>query len=187
MRPLEITWIYEPHDSPLFHLGRDDRFVSEVSRHAGTEIPYVEGRLDDVAPRHGFILLNSFGPSDSLRACEAERRTELAARLVAIDVSSSRIFERVLEPLSIAGAIDVPAHLAWQSSEGAASSQGFYGLQHVADRLDVRRDLASSTKYCRMWCEQQGGLPWLLAKYLVTLNEVRNAAAAVAPPPVATG
>lgn len=174
MTSLSIAWIYEPHDSPRFHLGRDDRFVQEVSRHAGVAIPYLEGRLQDIAPMDGFILLNSFGPSHSLSGCDPERRDELASRLVAMDVSNSRIFERVLEPLSLAAAVDVFSHLAWQKPESVpGGTQFLYGLREISSDLQVDLEGDSSPRYCRMLSEPPGGLPHLLVRYLLSLLEHR--------------
>lgn len=174
MTTFKVAWIYEAHDSPRFHLGRDERFIDEVARYAGVSISRIEGRLQEVAPRDGFMLLNSFGPAHSLSSCDPDRRQDLASRMIAVDVSDSRIFERVLEPLSIAGAIDALSHLAWQEqSAGSGSAQYLYGLSDVARKLNANCEGAGSKRYCRMLSESAGGLPELLARYLVALHASR--------------
>ena len=168
----KITWIYEAHESPAFHLGRDERFIDAISHHAGVAIDRLEGRLLELAPSGGFIILNAFGPREALAGCSPERWADLAPRLIPLDVSSSRIFDRLLEPLSLAAAVDAPTHLAWtRDPTNAQGTQGLFGLRAIGRVMGVAIDPGGSERYCRM---SGPPLPQLLAEYLAALDESRR-------------
>lgn len=172
MTAMKISWVSEVHDSPVFHLGRDERFIDEVASCAGVAIERLEGRLLEVAPADGFIILNSFGPYESLAGCEPARLAGLAPRLIPLDVSGSRICDRLLEPLALAAAVDGPAHLAWtRDPVNARGGQGLFGLRAIARVLGMATDVGGSVHYCRIVGPP---LPQLLAAYLAALDHQRR-------------
>lgn len=173
MRPMTITWVYEPHDSPMFHLGRDHRFVEEVGKRAGLTIPVLEGPLRDVAPAEGFILLNSFRATDSLMDCASADRGAFAERLIAIDASRSRIFESMLEPWSMAGAVDATSHAQWSQPGRSAGTPGLYGLRSIGPDIEATFEGEGSARYAYLVSPQRE-LPHLLADYLVALHRART-------------
>jgi hypothetical protein len=172
MRPMTITWVYEPHDSPMFHLGRDRRFVEEVGNRAGLAIPLLEGPLRDVAPTEGFILLNSFRATDSLMECASAGRHDLAERVIAIDASRSRIFENTLEPWSMAGAVDATSHAQWSQPGRSAGTPGLYGLRRIAPEIGSILEGDGSARYAYL-VDPARELPHLLADYLAALHRSR--------------
>lgn len=175
MTALKITWVYEPHDSPRYHLGRDQRFVDAIARHAGVDIPLLEGRLADLAPPDGFILLNSSDPGTALRACPPEQRAELAPRLVPLDVSQSRIYQRILDGLGVAAAVDSFAHGGWTNS--TPGEHGLYGLRAVAAAIGATCTADGSEGYCYLSGPPARELPQLIADYLRALHARRTSAA----------
>jgi hypothetical protein len=172
--PLTITWVYFADDTrSSLRLGvdEDDGFVGELARYAGVEIPLVKGRLCDVAPDDGFILWNVHGldAAYGLEEC-GDRAAEIASRLVTIDASTSRIF-RALEHLHIAAAIDSFSHLAWKEGD---SAKGLYGRRDIAAQIGATCDeKEASENYGYLTRVAPGGLPQLLADYLVALTQTR--------------
>lgn len=177
MTPMRITWICEPGESPSFHLSPDEELVRRVAEHAGVDIPRVDGQLVDHVPAEGFILLRSVRPHEALAACRPEEWAGLAARVIAMDVSRSRIFSHLLDGLGLAAAIDYPSHLEWQRS-GRAGRAGLFGQKAVAAALGAICDpgAGSSDRYCYLTSEVHDGLPHLLADYLRVLGELRDRA-----------
>lgn len=174
MMPLKITWVCEPHDSPSFHLGPNQRFIDEIGRHTGVTVPRVSGRLCDVAPDEGFILLSASHPGESLAACATELQQKLAARMVPLDVSRSRIFDRVLEGLSVPAAVDSVSHLEWsQAAPDVTGARGPYGLRSIGTTLGAPcgDGVEGSRNYCYLTSATHQGLPHLLADFLIALHK----------------
>lgn len=179
----KITWVNEPNDSPMMHLGPDPAFVAEVGRFAGVRVPLVEGRLLDVAPSDGYILLNASSPGEALHGANPEVVTDLASRLVPLDMGTAGIWKR-LEALSYPAWVSTSSQMSWRNGEG---SQGIYGLREVGTRIGATCDphggwdpnahnAVGSERYCFLVSDRHEGLPHLLADYLITLHEVRTRA-----------
>jgi hypothetical protein len=172
MTSMRITWICEPDESPAFHLAPDEEFVRRLGQHVGVAIQRIDGRLCDHTPADGFILLHSFHPHDALAACPPLERDGIAARVIAMDVSRSRIFSRVLDGLGLVAAIDYPSHIEWARSPTIPAVSGFYGLKAIAAMVGAACDPAAGTSdsYCYLTSRTHEGLPHLLADYLVALS-----------------
>jgi len=148
------------------------RFVEEVGRRAGVDIPFVEGFLRDVAPADGFILLNaSAHPVMVVGECAPEQQADLASRLIPIDEDRVRIFEKLLEPLSIPGAIESMSLMEWELQDPATiGARGLYGRHDIGEVVGARcNNLFRSARYCYLESSTHYGLPHLLADYLAAL------------------
>lgn len=174
MSGLSIRWIREPDESPRFHMAYDETFVRAVAVHAGIAIEPTDGRLCDHVPARGFVLLHSAHPHEALAACVPADRDGIAARVVLIEVSRSRIFSSVLESLRVAAAVDYASHLAWSrepSSLANGEACGLYGLRSIASAIGATCDPSAGTSenYCFLNSAAHEGLPHLLADYLGAL------------------
>jgi len=172
MISIPITWVYEPPELPP---GPDSvrpeyyaRFIEELGRHAGVTIPLVQGLLRDVAPAEGLIVLNpSAHPKLVLDACAPEMRAQLASRLVPISGSRIRIFESLLEPLSVPAAVDAMTLLEWKTEDPATpGARGPYGLRDIGHLVGASCLEFESARYCYLSSPTHHGLPHLLADYL---------------------
>lgn len=178
MNRLIITSIIDAGStgSARLNLGNDERFAQEVARLAEADLRFLQGRLAEVGPDDGVILWSCQGhdPGAAFVASSPEDAAELVARFgsrtVAIDASTSRIFDR-LERLRLAAAIDVSAHTAWTNSEhGHTGRQGIYGRRDIAKLIGAQCDEAvGSASYGYMTSRQHDGLAHLLADYLLSL------------------
>ena len=175
MTSMRITWICEPDESPAFHLAPDEELVRRLGEQLGVAIQRIDGRLCDHAPAEGFILLHSFHPYDALAACPPAERDGIAARVIAMDVSRSRIFSRVLDGLGLVAAIDYPSHLQWARSPAVPSMSGIFGLKAIASMIGAACEpgTESSDRYCYLTSRTHQGLPHLLADYLAALHRTR--------------
>ena len=174
MIELSLRWIREPNESPRINLAHDEAFVRAVANHAGVAIEPIHGRLCDHVPADGFVLLHSADLHVALAACAPADRVSIAARIVALDVSRSRIFSRVLEGLRLAAAVDYASHLAWSrepSSLANSEACGLYGLRSIASAIGATCDSSAGTSenYCFLNSAAHEGLPHLLADYLSAL------------------
>ncbi len=167
MSALSITFVCEPLESAE----RCSRFVEDVGRHAGVTIARIPGLLRDVAPPKGFILLAAMNvPSMSLEECSPDRRAGLAARLVPIDVGRTRIFEELLEPLSVAAAVDSVSLWEWEKWEPAKGARGLHGRRDIGQIVGASCELWESARYCYLKSPTHRGLTHLLADYLAVLH-----------------
>jgi len=172
MISIPVTWVYEPPRLPPapMHVGPEHyaRFIEEVGHHAGVSIPLVRGFLRDVAPGEGFILLKaSTHPKLVLDECAPERRAELASRLVPIVGDRTRIFENLLEPLSVPAAVDGMTLLEWKVADPVKpGARGPYGLRDIGHLVGASCLEFESARYCYLSSPTHQGLPHLLADYL---------------------
>lgn len=183
MRPMSITWLHcadTDLSAARLNLGRDEALINEIGRHAGVTIPVVEGRLRDAGPLEGFILWNAYGRdlADAFAASSVEQSSALASkfapRMVQIDASTSRIFQR-LESLRIAAAIDVSSHQSWKDvksvGRGRQGRQGIFGRRAIASGIDAHcDDRQRSKEYCYITGARDTELPQLVADYLKALH-----------------
>jgi hypothetical protein len=132
--------------------------------------------LRDALPLDGFIILRSLNHvALSLAECDPAQRAEVAARLVPIQVSGTRIFERILENLSVAAAIDGMSYQEWQGRDPAKqTAHGLYGLHQIGQLAGGECvSLFQSERYCYLQSFAHFGLPHLLADYLAALERSR--------------
>jgi hypothetical protein len=170
--PVPITWVYEPDREPPTPMSAGPeyyaRFIDEVGRFAGVSIPMVEGFLRDVAPSEGIILLN--GSADVvlvLDECAAEGLADLTRRLVPISEGPIRIFEKLLEPLSLPAAVDWMTHGEWEHADpNKPGAYGPYGRRDIGQLVGARCLMYESERYCYLHSPTHHGLPHLLADYL---------------------
>jgi len=175
MIPMRITWVYEPPRLPpapnQVTPQTYARFVDEVGRRAGVDIPLVEGFLRDVAPADGFILLKaSAHPGVALDECDVRRQADIASRLIPIDVDRTRILETLLEALSIPAAIDLMSLDEWETKDPATiGAWGLHGRKDIGELVGASCKLYKSARYCYLHSPTHHGLPHLLADYLAAL------------------
>jgi hypothetical protein len=164
-----ITFVHQPlpTDSSA-DTQRYARFIGEVEHFAGVSVRQVQGSLRDVASSEGIILMNtSVDPVLALDEFSAAGRAELAARLVPISESRIRIFERLLEPLSLPAAIDTMTFMEWESDDpNSLGARGPYGRRDVGHLVGASCLLFESERYCYLQSPTHHGLPHLLADYL---------------------
>jgi len=171
MTSVHITWVYEPtrsSDQSMLSSQHYAPFIEQVGRYADVSIPLVQGFLRDVAPPEGIILLaSSAHPKLVLDECAAEKQANLASRLVPIDESRIRIFDNLLEPLSIPAAVDGMTLHEWESGAGYPGARGPYGLRDIGRLVGASCLLFESARYCYLQSPTHRGLPHLLADYLI--------------------
>jgi hypothetical protein len=176
----QITFVSEParlpHVPGAIGPERFDRFLAAVEQHAGFPVGRVHGFLRDVAPAAGFILLDaSADPEMVLDELPPEQRSELASRLVPIGVGQTRIFERVLENLSVPAAVDGLSLFEWETADPAApGARGLHGLRDIGQLVGASCLLFESARYCYLTSPVHHGLPHLLVDYLGALTRHRG-------------
>jgi hypothetical protein len=181
MIPMHLTFVYEPPriTQPTNSSGpeRYTRFIEDLGRHAGISVAYREGVFRDVAPDQGFILLHTTGdPAMVLSECAPERRAEYASRLVPVGVDRTKIFDRVLENLSLPAAVDALTFFEWETRDPAhTGARGPHGLSELAPQIGARCLLFKSARYCYLASDTHEGLPHLLADYLLALHRTTGA------------
>jgi len=134
--------------------------------------------LKDLRSDADFVLLSaSIAPSLALAECAPQDQTELATKLVPLQVSGTRIFE-MLETLTLPAAVPSLAMAEWQGSrheEDGAS--GLYGLKEIGRAAGASCvDLFTSQHYCYLESSSHRGLPHLLSDYLRALLRMRSLA-----------
>ena len=171
-----ITWVDEPSrpelESDAAVPERLLPFVEAVGREAGVTIQCVTGFLREVAPANGIVLLNaSAHPTVVLDECGPDVREDLARRLVPITIDRHRIFETILEELSVAAAVDGLSLAEWSVSQGRTGAWGPHGLRDIGALVGARCVLYESARYCYLQSATHNGLPHLLADYLTVYAE----------------
>lgn len=169
---------------------RPDRFgnfCDALGAHAGSAVHVATQSLCDVVKQYpdAYILLSTHRhPREALRECSIDVQARVAARVVALEQDGPRVAEDVLEPLSIAGAIDTWSLMTWKESywnrndadhwKQAIGTIGFLGLAGVGAGVGARCHPGDS-RYCYLSGPlHEGGLPHLMVDYLRALA-FRNA------------
>ena len=174
MTELTLHFVHEPSrldsvpGSVFAGPERYDRFVSELERYTGTGVSRASGRLCDVAPADGLVLLDgTVDVRESIAECSPDMQADLLTRVIPFGVGRTRIFEKLLEPLSLLAAIDVLSFWEWDTQEPDTSgARGLYGLREVGARIGASCLVFESARYCYLQSEAHHGLPHLLADYL---------------------
>jgi hypothetical protein len=170
MNTLDITFVYQRTrdlpDRPVSASREYARFIDELAHHAGSAIQTIEQLRD--APESDFIVFGGADVRVSLNECPIEQRACIARRLVPINASRSGIFENLLEPLSLAGAIDALSMVEWKMWEPyRVGTRGLHGLRDVGRLAGASCLIFESERYCFLESSTHRGLPHLLADYLV--------------------
>ena len=166
-----ITLVYEPPRLPPTPMRsgpeRFAGFLDELSRYAGA-VRVIEGRLSEVAPAAGFVLLaGGVHPAMALDECSPEQRLDLATRLVPLGTSQKGIFA-LLEEWLLPAAVENLALVEWEAAEqDEIGARGLYGRRDVGQRAGASCvELFSSAHYCYLQSVKHHGLPHLLVDYL---------------------
>lgn len=154
-----------------------NHFTEELRRYTAQAVPLIFSRLCDALPLDGFIVVDpQNGPDGALEEVDAEQRSEVAARLIPINVSRSRNVERLLESRTVVAAIDSLSFHQWElPRRPPAPIYQLYGRRHLAPFIGARcSPLHMSEHYC--WLESRGhmGLPHLLVDYLAAFEKYQH-------------
>lgn len=192
MMNVRIVLVQEPTRAGFLpHTDRPDRFnrfIDELGKFAGASIMRMHGSLRDAIAKfkHEYLLLHTrLHPRDALQECGEAAQAGVAARLVALDQHYPKVAEMVLEPLSIAAAIDTWSYNTWVADHWSGTTSatgvhrpGVYGLTDVGARIGATLHPNESGRYCLFTGPRhEGGLPHLLVDYLRALDQVRSTAA----------
>lgn len=185
MTSLSITFVCHPYGPTPMSSGpaRYTQFIDAIGHYTRQSVPFIQASLRDAAATAGFVLFAGTDVKGALEECPLERRSELASRLVPINTSRPRIFERLLEPLSLAAAIDAMSLSEWEMRPDRVGASEEFGLQDVGTRVGASPLLLESARYCYLRSPTHHGLPHLLADYLKELDAQRGAAQALATKP----
>ena len=97
---------------------------------------------------------------------------EQARRLVALGESRVAVFDELLEPLSIAAAVDTMTFMEWRGdSTTARDTRGPYGRRDIGALVGASPLIYKSERYCYLHSKTHHGLPHLLADYLTVYAE----------------
>jgi hypothetical protein len=183
MTSVPITFVYEvpSADSGQQWAGPEfyREFMEQLGRHAGQSVTTVYGKLRDSIPPTGFILLSSLNhPVVTLSECEVAQQTDLAARLIPVGVGNTRIFDRVLEKLSVAAAISELSFWEWNGTDcSIPGARGLHGRRDIGNLIGANcLEIFSSERYCYLQSTKHYGLPHLLADYLTALARPKGRA-----------
>jgi hypothetical protein len=169
MNSLSITFVYQwtrdlPHRD-ISAAREYDRFIEELACHASSSIQTIE-QLHE-APTSDFIVFAGADARASLNDCPLEQQPSISRRLVPINASRPKIFEKLLEPLSLPAAIDDLSMLEWKlSAPSQVGTRGLHGLREVGRLASASCLIFQSERYCFLESPTHRGLPHLLADYL---------------------
>lgn len=175
MNPLSITFVYQrarelPHRD-ISAAKEHARFIEELAGCAGCPIQTIE-QLSD-APASDFVVFAGADARVSLSECPVEHQSSIARRLIPINASRPRIFETLLEPLSLPAAIDGLSMMEWKVGDShRTGARGLHGLREVGRLAGASCLLFQSERYCFLESPTHRGLPHLLADYLIAYQSV---------------
>lgn len=169
MTPPAITFVYQwTRDMPHRDISAANeyaRFTDELGGYAASPIQTIEQLRE--APASDFIVFAGADVRISLNECPVDQQSAIARRLIPINASRSKIFETLLEPLSLAAAIDDLSMLEWKIRKPEqAGTRGLHGLREVGNSVGASCLIFQSERYCFLESSTHRGLPHLLADYL---------------------
>lgn len=175
MTPLAITFVYQwTRDMSHRDISAAQeyaRFIDELGGHAASPIQTIEQLRE--APTSDFIVFAGADVRVSLNECPIDQQPSIARRLIPINASRPRIFETLLEPLSLAAAIDDLSMLEWKIRKPEqAGTRGLHGLREVANSVGASCLIFQSARYCFLESSTHRGLPHLLADYLSAYQSI---------------
>lgn len=169
MTPLAITFVYQrTRDMPHRDISAAKeyaRFIDELAGHAACPIQTIEHLRE--APGSDLIVFAGADVRVSLNECPIDEQPTIARRLIPINASRPKIFETLLEPLSLAAAIDDMSMLEWKlRAPEQTGTRGLHGLRDVGKSVGADCLIFQSERYCFLESSTHRGLPHLLADYL---------------------
>lgn len=172
---MKIAYMYEPvRDAAMSYALSPQRFVQFVDALgliADVSVVHDCDYLKDVHT-DGFILLYSENPSRAIMECSQEMRGDISSRLILLEPPPGFV-ETLLEPCSIAAAIDSLSYIGWGLAELASSSAG-HSACGLFGQCDVGHFIGApcqrkSTRYGYLMSSSARALPHLLVAYLQAL------------------
>jgi hypothetical protein len=173
MSELKVLWVNEPRRESAKTSGDllydPERFASKLAGHLGA-LSRRDGWLRDIDLDETLIVL---APSDSPTWAASEVSPQVAARTVVLGASTPHLCDKLLEPYSLAGAIDTFSLLGDRRRE-RLGAQGLYALREPGLATGAKAGPFRSARYCVLTSTIHDGLPHLLADYLQALWRQRN-------------
>jgi hypothetical protein len=175
MTPPAITFVYQwTRDMPHRDISAAKeyaRFLEELAGYAASPIQTIEQLRE--APATDFIVFAGADVRVSLNECSIDQQPAIARRLIPINASRPRIFEMLLEPLSLAAAVDDLSMLEWKTRKPEqAGTRGLHGLREVGNSVGANCLIFQSERYCFLESSIHRGLPHLLAEYLSAYQSI---------------
>lgn len=169
MKSLPITFVFQqapelPDRDPS---AADEyaRFLDELAQYATSPIRTMQ-ELREV-PEMDFIVFAGADAHATLNRCPTDQQASLARRLVPINASQPKIFDKLLERLSLPAAIDALSFWMWKGDEpDHVGARGLWGLRDIAPVIGAKCTAFESQRYCHFESATHRGLPHLLADYL---------------------
>ena len=125
------------------------------------------------APEDSIILYDGRRDADfALDELAFDKRAGVAPRLIPIGVSRTHVF-KLLERLSLPGAVDDLSLTEWTANPHARGARGVFGLRVVGESIGAHAEYYESGPYCYLASETHRGLPDLLVAYAAAIIERR--------------
>src|SRR3954465_7528231 len=149
--PLAVTFVYQwTRDMPHRDISAAReyaRFIDELGGHAASPIQTIDQLRD--APTSHFIVFAGADVRVSLNECPIDQQPTIARRLIPINASRPKIFETLLEPLSLAATSDDLSMLEWKiSAPEQTGTRGLHGLHDVGKMVGAGCLIFQSERYC---------------------------------------
>lgn len=147
------------------------RFISELEQHLG--IRAERFRKVEEALGFDFILLSGADVGNVLRRLADDIGDRFKQRVIPLNASRSKIFERLLEPYKIPAAVDTLSLIEdWMLvTESGLTARALYGLRDIGILIGASCFVfPQSEHYCNLQSKTHQGLPHLLASYLSMLH-----------------
>ena len=184
MSKVPVTFIYQSpvEDTSPAACGYrgHEHFVAALLQQPQISLQFVLGKLAEISRVElGYIIFDGIDAGVALLSCNVETRSEIASRMIPINASRPRIFQKLLEKYALAGAIDGMSMAEWESvnSEGA---HGLFGRKDIAARIGAVPDFLESERYAYLKSSTHHGLPHLVADYICALSAARDSAPSTA-------
>ncbi len=142
-------------------------FVKALGRQLNMKIESRREHLvDAVSVLADFYILAGFDCEVELLRCPEPVRADIAARLVPINASRPKIFQKLLERYCVAAAIDSMSIAEW-GADPRPGVAGIFGRKDVAEDICATQEFLSSERYAYLKCPLTADLPAFLVAYLM--------------------
>jgi len=150
-------------------------FVAAVGRVPGVNVVCRRESLVEAATHAAdFFFMAGSDCEVELLGCAECVRSDVAARLVPMNASRPRIFQKLLERYSMPCAIDGMSIAEW-GAEPAAGVAGIFGRKDVAREIGAAQEFLSSERYAYLKCSMAADLPAFLVAYLLAARRLQRA------------
>lgn len=150
-------------------------FVVAVGRVPGVNVVCRRESLVEAATHAAdFFLMAGSDCEVELLRCAESVRSDVADRLVPMNASRPRIFQKLLERYSIPCAIDGMSIAEW-AAEPAAGVAGIFGRKDVAREIGAAQEFFASERYAYLKCSTCADLPAFLVAYLLAARRLQRA------------